>query len=100
MVVAPGRMIDSFLSIPDAESLPLYRMVLKLACVCGTGMSLGRTIEAIMCKPICLKILEFRKLGLRSKVVLLYDRRRLLFRRFKVFLKYHGAGRCKQPVTA
>jgi hypothetical protein len=33
MVVAPGRMIDSFLSIPDAESLPLYRMVLKLACV-------------------------------------------------------------------
>jgi hypothetical protein len=35
MVVAPGRMIDSFLSIHDAESLPLYRMVLKLACVCG-----------------------------------------------------------------
>ncbi len=34
MVVAPGRMIDSFLSIPYAESLPLYRMVLKLACVC------------------------------------------------------------------
>jgi hypothetical protein len=34
MVVAPGRMIDSFLSIPDAESLPLYSMVLKLACVC------------------------------------------------------------------
>ena len=34
MVVAPGRMIDSFLSIPDAESLPLYRMVLKLASVC------------------------------------------------------------------
>jgi hypothetical protein len=26
-------LIDSFLSIPDAESLPLYRMVLKLACV-------------------------------------------------------------------
>ena len=37
MVVAPGRMIDSFLSIPDAESLPLYRMVLKLACVCAKG---------------------------------------------------------------
>ena len=35
MVVAPGRMIDNFLSIPDAESLPLYRMVLKLACVCA-----------------------------------------------------------------
>jgi hypothetical protein len=34
MVVAPGRMIDCFLFIPDAESLPLYRMVLKLACVC------------------------------------------------------------------
>ena len=37
MVVAPGRMIDSFLSIPDAETLPLYRMVLKLACVCVGG---------------------------------------------------------------
>jgi fumarate reductase subunit D len=38
-VVAPaGRMIDNFLlvAIPDAESLPLYHMVLvKLACVCG-----------------------------------------------------------------
>ncbi len=33
MVVAPGRMIDNVLSIPDAESLPLYRMVLTLACV-------------------------------------------------------------------
>ncbi len=33
MVDAPGRMIDSFLSIPDAEPLPFYRMVLKLACV-------------------------------------------------------------------
>jgi hypothetical protein len=36
MLVAPGRMIDCFLSIPeppDAESLPVYRMVLKLACV-------------------------------------------------------------------
>jgi hypothetical protein len=47
MVVAPGRMIDSFLSIPDAESLPLYRMVLKLACVShlprrGEGDSRGR----------------------------------------------------------
>ncbi len=39
MVVAPGRMIDSFLFIPDAESLPLYRMVLKLACVCVCGPS-------------------------------------------------------------
>jgi hypothetical protein len=38
MVVAPGRMIDSFLSIPDAESLPLYRMVLKLACVCAVDI--------------------------------------------------------------
>jgi hypothetical protein len=37
MIVAPGRMIDSFLSIPEAESLPLYRMVLKLACVCHIG---------------------------------------------------------------
>jgi hypothetical protein len=34
-VVAPGRMIDNFLPIPDdsEESLPLYRMSLKLACV-------------------------------------------------------------------
>jgi hypothetical protein len=31
-------MIDSFLSIPDAESLPLYRMVLKLACVCVNAL--------------------------------------------------------------
>jgi hypothetical protein len=27
---AQGRMIDNFLPVPDAESLPLYRMVLKL----------------------------------------------------------------------
>jgi hypothetical protein len=33
MVVAPGRMIDNSLPIPDAEFLPLYRMALKLACV-------------------------------------------------------------------
>jgi hypothetical protein len=38
MVVAPGQMIDSFLSIPGAESLPLYRMVLKLACVCSNAI--------------------------------------------------------------
>jgi hypothetical protein len=44
MVVAPGRMIDSFLSIPDAESLPLYRMVLKLACVCATQKSFSTVI--------------------------------------------------------
>ncbi len=31
MVVAPGRMLDNLLPIPDAESLPFYRMVLKLA---------------------------------------------------------------------
>ncbi len=28
-------MIDNSLPIPDAESLPLYRMVLKLVCVCA-----------------------------------------------------------------
>ncbi len=33
-LVAPGRMIDNFLPISDAESLHLYSMVLKLACVC------------------------------------------------------------------
>ena len=32
-VVAPEQMIDNFPPIPDAESLPLYRMGLKLACV-------------------------------------------------------------------
>jgi hypothetical protein len=32
-VAAPGRMVDNFLPIPNAESLPLYRMVLKLVCV-------------------------------------------------------------------
>jgi hypothetical protein len=32
MVVAPGRMIDSFLSIPDAESLPLYRGIKASLC--------------------------------------------------------------------
>ncbi len=36
-----SRMIDSFLSIPNAESLPLYRMVLKLACVCALFMKKG-----------------------------------------------------------
>ncbi len=49
MVVAPGRMIDSFLSIPDAESLPLYRMVLKLACVCA-GRIDYEPVEAVQCK--------------------------------------------------
>jgi hypothetical protein len=33
-VVAPGRMIDNFLLLPDAESLPLNRMVLMQSCVC------------------------------------------------------------------
>jgi hypothetical protein len=33
--LAPGRMLGNFLPIYDAESLPLYRMVLKLACVCA-----------------------------------------------------------------
>jgi hypothetical protein len=34
-VVAPERIIDNFLPIPDAESLPVFRMVfrVKLACV-------------------------------------------------------------------
>ena len=34
-VVAPGQMIDDFLSIPDAVFLPLYRLVLKLVCPGG-----------------------------------------------------------------
>ena len=33
--VAPGLMLDNFLPIPDAESLPFYPSVLKLVvCVC------------------------------------------------------------------
>jgi hypothetical protein len=31
-------MIDNFLSIPEEESLPLYRMVLKLACVMHSAL--------------------------------------------------------------
>ncbi len=48
MVGAPGRMIDSFLSIPDAEPLPLYRMVLKRACVCVSGHE-WRQMTSIAC---------------------------------------------------
>jgi hypothetical protein len=32
-VVVPGPMVDNFLPTTDVESLPLYSMVLKLACV-------------------------------------------------------------------
>ncbi len=32
-VVDLGRMIDNFLPIPKAEPLPIYRVVLRLACV-------------------------------------------------------------------
>ncbi len=48
MVVAPGRMIDSFLSIPNAESMPLYRMVLKLACVCVDYDIIFQTYDIIV----------------------------------------------------
>ncbi len=41
MVVAPGRMLDNFLPFPDAEPLPLYRMVLKLACRSGRMVKAG-----------------------------------------------------------
>jgi hypothetical protein len=34
-VVAPGRIIDNFPPIPDAESLPVYRMAFKL-CILST----------------------------------------------------------------
>jgi hypothetical protein len=33
LIAAPGQMIDNFLPFPDEETLPLYRMVLTLACV-------------------------------------------------------------------
>jgi hypothetical protein len=50
-VFAQGRRIDNFLHTPDAESLPLYRMVLKLACVqisvhwhCSSASLQGRVV--------------------------------------------------------
>jgi hypothetical protein len=46
MVGAPGRKIDSVLPIPEAESLPLYRVVLKLAYVC-VFVSLCHTNQAV-----------------------------------------------------
>ncbi len=60
MVVDPGRMIDSFLSFPDAESLPLYRMVLKLACV-----------QRVYCNPFPAKPLYgSHRLGLVMKSIM------------------------------
>ncbi len=57
-----AAMIDNFPLIPDAESLPLYRMVLKLACVpqdatssdpSRAGLGLGVTLR--LCK-MCAEI--------------------------------------------
>jgi hypothetical protein len=39
-VVAPGQMIDDFLSIPDAVFLPLYLLVLKLVCLLDIPLEL------------------------------------------------------------
>ncbi len=61
MVVAPGRMIDSFLSIPDAESLPLYRMVLKLACVCVCGYAMRGHLKPKPKDLISFKSRKFRR---------------------------------------
>jgi hypothetical protein len=48
--------IDSFLSIPEAESLPLYRMVLKLASV--INMFLFQSY--ILNNQFMLKLLHFQ----------------------------------------
>ncbi len=53
MEVAPGRIIDSFLSIPDAESLPLCRMVLKLACVCTSFIQASSTVRGRFAYHFC-----------------------------------------------
>ncbi len=50
-VVAPGRTLDNFLPIPDAESLHLYHMVLKLACVVAHLPLLDNVIVADHNKP-------------------------------------------------
>ena len=42
-VVAPGLMLDNFLPIPDAESLPFYHSVLKLV-VCA-GMAFNNALS-------------------------------------------------------
>ena len=37
MLVAPGRMIDDFLPIPEAKSLRLHSIISNLICVCIIG---------------------------------------------------------------
>jgi hypothetical protein len=55
-------MIDSFLSIPDAESLPLYRMVLKLACVLvHTKYKPSNTDKYWVCTSCVKNCLEYLK---------------------------------------
>ncbi len=53
-VVAPGRMNNKFLLIPGAESLPLYRSVFKLACVCIVCMCVCDTIHNITDRIKCM----------------------------------------------
>ncbi len=44
-------MIDSFLSISDAESLPSYRMELKLACVTLCVLFIGLSNVSVLSVP-------------------------------------------------
>ena len=43
-VVAPGLMLDNFLTIPDAESLPFYSLVLKLVVYVSCQMKIDGSL--------------------------------------------------------
>ena len=47
---APGLMLDNFLPIPYAESLPLYPLVLKLVVCAGAGES--QSPESTECREL------------------------------------------------
>ena len=52
MVVAPGLMLDNFLPIRDAESLPFYHSVLKLVVyVCHNHSAQTQPSAAIVHRP-------------------------------------------------
>ena len=73
-VVAQGRITDNFLPIPDAESLPLYSMVSKLACVYRAQLSLNLKYIGIVAQhlaPMASDLLKFicRRLQLSNSCV-------------------------------
>ena len=51
-VVAPGLMLDNFLPIPDAESLPFYPSVLKLVVCTRTKSRNVATLLAVKFSPL------------------------------------------------